>query len=152
MLPTIGGRYQTRTFLVLFIGVPWTLLITPILPGLSGLTLGQKYTSTFVTLGWVLLLGYLWEPLYHYIQYQRWEKDWPILFAFLVFINEGILVWVVVGVLDLNPYPPPVLRLPDPLPHDLDRAVALRGRADPRSLLPAPLQRRQVLRLKGLTA
>ncbi len=107
MLPTIGGRYQTRTFLVLFIGVPWTLLITPLLPGLSGLTLGQKYTSTFVTLGWVLLLGYLWEPLYHYIQYQRWEKDWPILFAFLVFINEGILVWVAVGVLDLNPYPPP---------------------------------------------
>ena len=33
MTPTHLGRLQTRIFLVLFVGLPWTLLVSPFLPG-----------------------------------------------------------------------------------------------------------------------
>ena len=35
MLPTLSGRLQTRVFAVLVFGGLWTLLITPLLPGLT---------------------------------------------------------------------------------------------------------------------
>ena len=31
MTPTLSGRIQTRILMALFIGVPWTLIITPFL-------------------------------------------------------------------------------------------------------------------------
>lgn len=103
MIPILSGRIQTRLFIIVVVGGLWTALITPILPGLFGVPLGTKYLATFVNLGWVLVLGLLWEVLYQFIQHQRWEKDWPIMFAFLVGVNEGILVWIMVGVLGLTP-------------------------------------------------
>ena len=33
MIPTFTGRLQTRVFLVLFVALPWTLIVTPFLPG-----------------------------------------------------------------------------------------------------------------------
>ena len=41
----------------------------------------------------VLVLGVLWEFVYHGIQQFRWEKDWPTLFGLLTGIPEGLLVW-----------------------------------------------------------
>lgn len=110
MLPTLGGRIQTRIFLLLTVGVIVTALITPILPGLTG-TLSANYTVTYTILGTVLVLGVVWEFIYHFLQQFRWEKDWPTFFGFITFINEGLLVW---GLLELglvpgaNP-PPPTL-------------------------------------------
>jgi hypothetical protein len=42
----------------------------------------------------VLILGVIWEFVYHGLQQFRWEKDWPTLFGLLTMINEGIVVWL----------------------------------------------------------
>jgi hypothetical protein len=92
MLPTLNGRLQTRIFMLVVFGGVITLLITPVLPG-AGLD-GDSYRTTYVILATVLVLGVLWELLYHLIQQFRWEKDWPTMFGLLTGINEGLLVWL----------------------------------------------------------
>ncbi|GEP34814.1 hypothetical protein NSZ01_25820 [Nocardioides szechwanensis] len=88
MLPTLNGRIQTRIFMLAFFGSIITLLITPVLPG------DPDYRTTFIILATVLVLGVIWEVIYHGLMQWRWEKDWPTLFGLLNAINEGILVWV----------------------------------------------------------
>jgi hypothetical protein len=92
VLPTLNGRIQTRIFLTAVVGGIWTLIITPILP-LGDIPLGTAYRTTFTILGMVLVLGIVWELLYHGIQQFRWEKDWPTLFGLLTAIPEGLLIW-----------------------------------------------------------
>ena len=96
MLPTLNGRIQTRVLGLGIIGVFIALIITPILPA-AGLTLGQKYRVTLTVLLAIVLVGVLWELLYHFLQQFRWEKDWPTLFGLLTAINEGILIWLLVS-------------------------------------------------------
>lgn len=96
MIPTLGGRLQTRIFLLAVVGVFWTLLIGPVLPRPQGASLGEVYQAAFQVLAVVLVLGLAWELLYHGLQQFRWEKDWPTLFGFLEGIPEGVLAWFVV--------------------------------------------------------
>jgi hypothetical protein len=91
VLPTLNGRIQTRIFLTAMIGGLWTLLVTPLLPGLPS-SLGASYRITFVLLLTVMVLGIGWELIYHFLQQFRWEKDWPTLFGLVTAINEGVLV------------------------------------------------------------
>jgi hypothetical protein len=101
MIPTYGGRIQTRIFLMLFVGLPWTLLVSPLLPGpRRGLRLTDvatdRYPATLLALAIVLALGVgLWEHVYHFLQQYRWEKDWPVMFALIEVIPEAILAWFV---------------------------------------------------------
>ncbi|MDH4146645.1 MAG: hypothetical protein OEY23_15915, partial [Acidimicrobiia bacterium] len=97
MTPTLIGRIQTRLFLLALVGLPWTLLVTPLLPrdGSADGGVGSLYGMTLVALFEVALLGVIvWEPIYHLAQQFRWEKDWPIMFALLVGIPEAVLVWL----------------------------------------------------------
>lgn len=96
MTPTLLGRLETRAFVLVVVGGIWTLLVTPVLP--SEAPLGERYETTFTVLFLVTLLGLGWELVYHGLQQFRWEKDWPMLFGLLTGINEGLLVWFVVGV------------------------------------------------------
>lgn len=108
MTPTLSGRIQTRIFLVLVIGVPWTLIITPFLPASgAGSELGRfefakkVYPVTFIALGVVLVLGcVLWEPVYHALQQLRWERDWPTMFFLLLLVPEAALAWFVLEALE----------------------------------------------------
>jgi len=102
MTPTFFGRIQTRIVMILTVGVLATLVITPFIPmdrapGVSHLdALPESYAITYSALAIVLVLGVvLWEPLYHFLQQFRWEKDWPALFGLLTGINEGILTYYV---------------------------------------------------------
>ncbi len=102
MTPTFSGRIQTRIFLILVIGIPWTLIITPVLPAQRG-DLGwqsaarELYPVMFTALAVVLVLGIVvWEPIYHVLQQFRWERDWPSMFQLLVVIPEAIVAWFVV--------------------------------------------------------
>ncbi len=88
MLPTLNGRIQTRIFMLVVLGGLITLVITPLLPH------DPDYRTTYLVLLTVLVLGLLWELVYHGLMQLRWEKDWPTLFGLLTAINEGILVWV----------------------------------------------------------
>jgi hypothetical protein len=91
----LNGRIQTRIFVTAVIGSIWTLIITPILP--TGAPLGDSYRTTFTILGMIIVLGIVWELIYHAIQQFRWEKDWPTIFGLLTAINEGLLVWFLVA-------------------------------------------------------
>jgi len=92
VVPTLYGRIQTRIVLLIVVGGIWTLIITPFLP--TGQSLSASYRTTFLVLLTVLVLGVLWEFVYHGLQQFRWEKDWPTFFGLLTMINEGIVVWL----------------------------------------------------------
>ena len=96
MLPTLNGRLQTRIFMLVVFGGLITLVLTPILPG------DPDYRTTYLILAAVLVLGIVWELVYHAIQQLRWEKDWPTMFGLITAINEGALVWLL---LDLELVP-----------------------------------------------
>lgn len=99
MTPTLVGRIQTRVFLLLVIGVPWTLLIGPVLPRPDGATLGDVYATLLLAVLIVAVVGIGWEALYHALQQFRWEKDWPTLFGLVTGIPEGILTFVILSAL-----------------------------------------------------
>ena len=95
MTPTLAGRLQTRIFLLLVIGVPWTLLIGTVLPRPEGASLGDLYEVLLSAIAIVILAGVVWELIYHAFQQLRWEKDWPTLFGLLTGINEGIVTYFI---------------------------------------------------------
>jgi hypothetical protein len=92
VLPTLGGRIQTRLVLLSVVGGIVTLIIGPLLP--ISAPLSVVYQNTFVILAAVAILGIAWEFLYHFLMQWRWEKDWPTLFGLLTAIPEGVLVWL----------------------------------------------------------
>ncbi|MEO7398785.1 MAG: hypothetical protein ABIW84_09495 [Ilumatobacteraceae bacterium] len=107
MIPTLSGRIQTRIWLILFIGIPWTLIITPFLSNnrdlIEGATLLDTYKTTVSVLGIVLVLAVFgWELLYHFLQQFRWEKDWPVMFSFFLVIPEAIVAKIVFNALDIG--------------------------------------------------
>lgn len=95
MVPTLIGRFQTRIFVLAVVGSLWTLIITLVLPGRGELS--AAYGVTFRILATVAVLGVPWELVYHGLQQFRWEKDWPTLFGLLTAVNEGLLIWVLLG-------------------------------------------------------
>ncbi|MET0452541.1 MAG: hypothetical protein ABW137_11970 [Mycobacterium sp.] len=95
MLPTLNGRIQTRVIALGVIGFFVALIITPLLVP-RGATLAEGYRVTFSVLLAVIVVGILWELLYHLLQQFRWEKDWPTLFGLLTAVNEGIVIWLLV--------------------------------------------------------
>jgi hypothetical protein len=98
MTPTLAGRIQTRIFAIVVLGSLWTLFIGWFLaPG--GVARGSFYRDLFVVLGVVLVLGFVWEFIYHGLQQFRWEKDWPTFFGFITGINEGVVVWFVASLI-----------------------------------------------------
>jgi len=96
MLPTLNGRIETRIFMLVVFGGLITLVLTPVLPG------DPDYRTTYIILAAVLVLGIVWELIYHGIQQFRWEKDWPTMFGLITAVNEGALVWLL---LDLELVP-----------------------------------------------
>ena len=109
MLPTLNGRIQTRIFVLLVIGSLVQLLISPLLPGTGGATLGEIYEITFSILIATAVLGVLWELLYHLLMQFRWEKDWPTLFGLVTIVPEGLLIWTLIKA-DVLPGVPSTLR------------------------------------------
>jgi len=95
MLLTLNGRIQTRILVLGALGFLVAVIITPVLPT-GSLSLGQAYRVTLSVLLATVLVGVLWELLYHFLQQFRWEKDWPTLFGFWTIINEAALMWVLV--------------------------------------------------------
>ena len=92
MLPTLGGRIQTRLVLLAVVGGIVTLIIGPLLP--ISAPLSVVYRNTFIILAAVAILGIGWECIYHFLMQWRWEKDWPTLFGLVTAVPEGVLVWL----------------------------------------------------------
>ncbi|MEM7093422.1 MAG: hypothetical protein AAF567_10510 [Actinomycetota bacterium] len=95
MTPTLNGRIQSRIALILLVGVPVTLILGLILPRpTDATTLGDMYEVFFTALAIVLVVGIVWEFIYHALQQLRWEKDWPTLFGLITGIPEGIVAYI----------------------------------------------------------
>lgn len=95
MTPTLIGRIQSRLIVVLIVGLTWTLFVTPLLPA-GGSSLAAVYAMTFRAVFITAILGaLLWEPLYHFLQQYRWEKDWPTGLGLITALPEGIVVLAV---------------------------------------------------------
>lgn len=93
MTPTLLGRWQSRIFLMLVMGVPITfvffLLYAPFAP---------KFTRAlvlFVILGAVIIFGLGWDVLYNAMQKFRWDHDWPPFMQWGAAIVEGAFVWII---------------------------------------------------------
>jgi hypothetical protein len=99
VIPTLNGRLQTRIFLLVVVGGIWTVIITPVVrvvvdsQAMGSPDLIDVYKVTFSVLIIVLLLGVLWELVYHALMQFRWEKDWPTLFGYVTIVNEGIVAY-----------------------------------------------------------
>lgn len=105
MIPTLAGRIQTRLFLLATVGLAWTIIVVPVLPRF-GAPIGTVYGVAVLALVVVAVLGVGWECLYHFLMQYRWEKDWPILYALVEGIPEGIVAYVVVnGLVRDMPHP-----------------------------------------------
>jgi hypothetical protein len=104
VLPTLNGRLQTRIFLVAVVGTVWTIIVTPFVALFveGDPELGDVYKVTFTILALVLVLGIVWEFIYHGLMQFRWEKDWPTLFGYATVINEAIVVWLVADALAID--------------------------------------------------
>jgi hypothetical protein len=100
MTLTLSGRIQTRLALLAVVGVPWTMMIAPLLPG------GVRYGHALASLPVIAVLGVGWELLYHGCQQLRWGRDWPSVFALAAGIPEGALAWPVLRTLGLAPRSP----------------------------------------------
>jgi hypothetical protein len=100
--PTLLGRVQTRIFLILVVGVPWTALVSPVLPVPASSGVLTVYRLTFTALAIVIVVGVAWDAVYYGLQQFRWDKDWPSCFGLANGVNEGVTTWVglhLVGVL-----------------------------------------------------
>lgn len=93
MTPTLRGRWQTRIALLGSLGV----LITLGYMWLFGaFQLGPRHPAFYTLLallGYVALAGMLWDVLYVYLQGFRWDRDWPLSFAFVGGIVEGVVIF-----------------------------------------------------------
>lgn len=84
MTPTLFGRWQTRLFLFATVGVLVTL---PFVLGIFGTNAGIIF---FWVLGYLALVGLLWDSLYIYLQTFRWDRDWPAIFQVLAGLWEAV--------------------------------------------------------------
>jgi hypothetical protein len=84
MTPTLLGRWQTRLFLLGTVGVLITLIFG---------FLFKDFVTPLALLGYVLLLGFIWDILYNFLQSLRWDRDWPPLFMVGSGLLEALLVW-----------------------------------------------------------
>ncbi len=83
MTPTLLGRWQTRLLLLVTVGL---VLTCPFL--IFGL-------APLLNLFLVIVLGFLWDILYTYLQRLRWDRDWPPAFQLAAGITEGIAVYLI---------------------------------------------------------
>jgi hypothetical protein len=94
VVPTFSGRLQTRLFVLVLVGLPWTLLASLALAPAGG-GLGPVLRAGLFSLAATLLVGLVfWEPLYHLLMQFRWEKYWPTLFVLLQSVPEAAVVWL----------------------------------------------------------
>lgn len=99
MTPVLIGRWQTRIFLLVTVGL---LVSLPFALGLWGPSPSGEFNPVFF---WVVfyvgLLGLAWDVLYNFLQQYMWDHDWPGVFQFFAAIAEGILLGLLIKFIGL---------------------------------------------------
>lgn len=92
MTPTLLGRIQVRLLLTIVVGLPmsaiWALIAGP-----------DSFTTPFVILVALMVVGLILDPLYIFIQGFRWDHDWPFAFQFIASFVE---FFIVIGLIRLG--------------------------------------------------
>ncbi len=99
MTPTLTGRWQTRLLLFSTIGI---LVSLPFCLGYIGAQSGLIYLWI---LGYITVLGVVWDIVYIYLQKFRWDRDWPGIFQLFAGIWEGGFFIIVAKTLNLPGVP-----------------------------------------------
>jgi hypothetical protein len=91
--PSLMGRWQTRLWLMIFIGLPISALFVYLYRGA-----GARFTPVpLYMLGYVLLFGVVWDVLYQFvITRAQWDYDWPAAYQFIVGFTEGVLIYLLI--------------------------------------------------------
>ena len=84
MTPTLMGRWQTRLFLLGSIGLAVTLIFGYIF---------NDYITPLAALGYVLVIGFVWDIVYDYAQTCRGDQDWPPVLQWVGAIIEAVFLW-----------------------------------------------------------
>ncbi|NJR17507.1 MAG: hypothetical protein HC785_18530 [Calothrix sp. CSU_2_0] len=105
MTPTLYGRWQTRIFLLMTIGVIVTL---PFALGYIGIGTSGIY---FWVLFYAGIFGLTWDILYNWLQKFFWDHDWPGVVQFCACIVEGILLSLLIQLNLLPNIPQPEFNL-----------------------------------------
>ena len=104
MLPTLLGRWQTRVFLLIFVGLPisavyaiWLARFAPVVgrffpPWIRPLGPVVYDVRPLQVLCLLFVVGIVLDPLYIFLQKFRWDRDWPFVFQFFVSIMEFFIV------------------------------------------------------------
>ena len=95
MTPTLIGRWQSRIFLLVTIGVLFTLPFA-----FSG-GLQDINFLYFWILFYVGAFGLVWDILYTLLQKFFWDRDWPGILQFFAGIVEGVFLWLMINLVDL---------------------------------------------------
>ncbi|MBZ0297000.1 MAG: hypothetical protein K8L99_30855 [Anaerolineae bacterium] len=96
MTPTLGGRWQSRIFILGTAGLIVTLLF--------GAVIGN-YVTPLLILGVVIVAGFFWDALYTFLQTYRWDQDWPPAYVLFAGIFEGIMAGIIINVIPGFPLP-----------------------------------------------
>ncbi len=87
---SLRGRIETRIFLIVTVGLVWTLAVTVV-------SRPAALRSNLTVLALTGACGLVWELGYHALQQLRWDKDWPSVFGVVTVLNEGALLWALAG-------------------------------------------------------
>ncbi len=98
MTPTLFGRWQTRAFLLGFIGLPITL----------GFVAWFNSPVPIAVLTLVLVIGFGWDVLYQIIQRRRWDYDWPPNLQLAAGIVEVLFIAFLLYGVRILPFRPPL--------------------------------------------
>ena len=93
MTPTLIGRWQTRVALLWTVGAVLTFFYMLLFGAFEQPAGSQVRWELFLLLGYVTLLGLVWDIFYVYLQSYRWDRDWPLAYQFFAGMAEGALVF-----------------------------------------------------------
>ncbi len=89
MTPTLLGRWQTRVFLMLALGVPITLFYMLAFGAFAAGPDAEGFFKLPLLLVYVNALGFAFDALWIFLQSFRWDRDWPLAFQLFSGITEG---------------------------------------------------------------
>jgi hypothetical protein len=94
---TLRGRWQTRLLLMITMGSLTTIILG---------TLFDDPQTAFVSLGYILIFGLVWDVVYFYLQSRRWDHDWTPALYLISGIFETIILIICIRLIGLPGIPP----------------------------------------------
>ncbi len=96
MTPTLSGRWQTRFFLTVVVGLPVALFFVFVF----------RSNVPLLVLGMAFVSGLIWDVFYNRFQKFFWDHDWPPVLQVAASVYEGCFIAVLIFLVGLLDSPP----------------------------------------------